>query len=321
MNSTVPFILLLSTSLTSAQPPAAPAPRAIVEPQIFSVKPFLQDVPSAAYKIEMVPIPGDAAKNIKPLWFSKTEITWEAFDVYIYRLDEPQAALNNPAGASATAAAGVPGPDGITRPTKPYLPPDRGFGHEGFAAIGMSHKSATEFCTWLSKKTGRVYRLPTEQEWEHACLAGTEGPYCFGDDATKLADYAWSAANAEEAPHPVAKKKPNAWGLYDMHGNIAEWCDAAPDAKTPTIPGSVIKGGSYMSSPEEEKATARKPPDRAWNASDPQIPKSKWWLANAPFIGFRIVCESPDAKPDAKPEVKSEPKSDPKPEGKSPTKP
>ncbi len=314
MNSTVPLILLplLLTATLHTQPPAAPA---ALDPATFSVKPFLQEVPSAAYKIELLPIPGDAIKGIKPLWFSKTEITWEAFDVYIYRLDEPQAALNNPDGASATtAAAGVAGPDGITRPTKPYLPPDRGFGHEGFAAIGMSRLAAAEFCTWLSKKTGRVYRLPTEQEWEHACLAGSEGPYCFGDDASKLSEYSWFESDSEDAPHPVSKKKPNAWGLYDMHGNVAEWCDTS-DAK------GVIKGGSFKWPSEEEKATARKLPDRAWNASDPQLPKSKWWLANAPFIGFRIVCESPDvkadikpeSKPQPKPELKSEPKKDPKP--------
>ncbi len=317
MNSTVPLtILLLCATLSHAQPPA------LMESAALSVKPFLQEVPSAAYKIEMLPIPGDAIKNIKPLWFSKTEITWEAFDVYIYRLDESDT-TSEPKGVSprsspptpspdsttppqSTITSGLPGPDGITRPTKPYLPPDRGFGHEGFAAIGMSRLAAAEFCTWLSKKTGRVYRLPTEQEWEHACLAGGEGPYCFGDDASKLSEYSWFESDSDDAPHPVAKKKPNAWGLYDMHGNVAEWCDTS-DAK------GVIKGGSFKWSAEEEKATARKLPDRAWNASDPQLPKSKWWLANAPFIGFRIVCESPDVEPDVKPEAKLDIKSESQP--------
>jgi formylglycine-generating enzyme required for sulfatase activity len=328
MNSTVhsiPILALLTTSLLAhAQPPAPPAPvaapPAAVPPIPFPVKPFLQEVPAAAYKIEMVPIPGDGVKNIKPLWFSKTEITWEAFDVYIYRLDDPKAALNNPDATTATAA-GVAGPDGITRPTKPYLPPDRGFGHEGFAAIGMSKLAAAEFCTWLSKKTGRVYRLPTEEEWEHACLAGNEGPYCFGSDVAQLPDYAWFADDADDAPHAVAKKKPNAWGLYDMHGNVAEWCET-PDGK------GVVKGGSYKWSADEEKATARKPVDRAWNASDPQMPKSKWWLANGQFIGFRIVCESPDLKPvvpegksEQKPEPKPDPKAEPKPEPKKDAKP
>ena len=330
MNSTVPLTLLpvlLTATLSHAQPPAPPP---ALDPAAFSVKPFLQEVPSAAYKIEMLPIPGDAIKNIKPLWFSKTEITWEAFDVYIYRLDESDT-TSEPKGVSPRSSppspspspdstpppsttSGLPGPDGITRPTKPYLPPDRGFGHEGFAAIGMSRLAAAEFCTWLSKKTGRVYRLPTEQEWEHACLAGGEGPFCFGDDASKLPEYAWFESDSEDAPHPVAKKKPNAWGLYDMHGNVAEWCDTS-DSK------GVIKGGSFKWSPEEEKATARKLPDRAWNASDPQLPKSKWWLANAPFIGFRIVCESPDVKADikleSKPELTPDAKSEPKPDKKS----
>ncbi len=285
----LPIAAILTAALAQpvapspAAPPSGPHPAPNPNPNLHlsSPHPFQQEIPSAAYKLDLLPIPGDPAKGIKSFWMSKAEITWESFDVYIYRLDEPK----DDASISAAPAAGSPGPDGVTRPTKPYIPPDRGFGHEGFPAISMSKLAATEFCTWLSKKSGKHFRLPTEQEWEYACLAGSPGPYCFGDDASKLPDYAWFAADSDDAPHAVATKRPNAWGMYDMHGNVAEWCETS-DGK------GVVKGGSYQWQPDDEKATSRRPADRNWNASDPQVPKSKWWLANGPFIGFRVVCDN-----------------------------
>lgn len=96
----------------------------------------------------------------------------------------------------------------------------------------VSWENAVEFCQKLSnlpeeKKAGRVYRLPTEAEWEYACRAGSKGAYCFGDfeDSSHLLDdYGWFKENHLGQPSPGGKKKPNAWGLYDMHGNVTEWC-------------------------------------------------------------------------------------------------
>ncbi len=234
--------------------------------------PFWQEIPSAAFKFEMLPIPASADGAIKPFWMSRHEITWEAFDVFIYALDEDDGEVV----------------DAVTRPSKPYLPPDRGFGHEGFAAISMSHKSAMEFCVWLSARSGRTYRLATEDEWEHACLAGAQGPYSFGDARTAV-DHAWFKTNADRRPHRVGTKKPNAWGLHDMHGNVAEWVVGRDGTM-------VVKGGAYNDGVEALRAEARVENDPAWNRSDPQIPKSQWWLADGPFIGFRVVCEGPDVK-------------------------
>lgn len=260
-------ICCLAAALAGTASAQTAAPEA---PAVEQMEPFWQEIPEAAFKFELVPIPGSDDGAIKPFWMSTTELRWEAFDVYVYQLDEVEDATD--------------GPDAVTRPSKPYLPPDRGFGHEEFAAISLSYKHAVEFCRWLSVKTGRHYRLPTEAEWEHAARAGAKTAYFFGDEPKALAEYAWYEANADGAPHPVGKLKANPWGLHDMLGNVAEWC-TGPDGKP------ITKGGSYRDGADLLKWSARVKQTPAWNASDPQVPKSPWWLSDGPFVGFRIICD------------------------------
>ena len=88
----------------------------------------------------------------------------------------------------------------------------------------VAWRDAGEFCRRLSVKEGQTYRLPTEAEWEYACRAGSASKWFFGDDESALKDYGWFAGNADKMTHPVAQKKPNAWGLQDMLGNVGEWC-------------------------------------------------------------------------------------------------
>lgn len=254
-----------ATATPTAAPDAAPTAEATDAPKTFE-----QEVPGAALAFTMILVPGDEAKGIKPFYIGATELTWPAFDPFVYRLDDPSAPPPGQAGADAT-----------TRPSKPYLPPDRGFGHDGYAAISMSAHSAQMYCKWLSEKSGRTYRLPTEAEWEHAA-GGTHN--ALPADAS-LSDHAWYNDNADGKPHPVGTKHANAHGLHDMLGNVQEWCIDA-DGKP------VTKGGSYRDAAAKLTPSHRAPPSSAWNASDPQMPKSKWWLSDGPFVGFRVVCET-----------------------------
>jgi formylglycine-generating enzyme required for sulfatase activity len=194
--------------------------------------------------------------------------------------------------------------DVITGPTPVYG--DMTMGYAGtHPAIGLTWHNAMTFCRWLSQKTGKKYRLPTEAEWEYAARAGSSGAFSFGDDPKELADYAWFEETADSETSPVGTKKPNAWGLYDMSGNVREWVfdfysptayrEAAKNspAVNPKGPKSgrlhVARGGDYSCPAEELRCAAREFEQEWWRSGDPQIPKSKWWLPEMDFIGFRVA--------------------------------
>jgi formylglycine-generating enzyme required for sulfatase activity len=268
--------------------------------------------------LEMLPIPGGTYSigspagepgrsedegpqhpvTIRPFWMGKTEVTWDLYDLY-WKKEEGAA---RPDLTPQDKAA-----DAVTRPTPPYADETFGHGREGHPAICITHHAAMEFCRWLSAKTNKTYRLPTEAEWEYAARAGTKTAYFFGDDPKPLGDYAWYAANAEDVTHEVGKKKPNPWGLYDIYGNALEWCldtyekDAYSHFPTdkPTLSPVLIpnanrfphaaRGGSWADEPNRLRSAARRGSDKSWIKRDPQRPQSIWWLTDAEFIGFRVV--------------------------------
>ena len=242
---------------------------------------------------------GPATKvSIDSFWIEEHEVTYEE---YILFADEQ--------------SDKAPRPDGITRPSPPYIDFTLGMGKAGgFPANSMSQYAAIMYCKWLYKKTGVFYRLPTEAEWEYAARAGTETAYASGNDDKALTDYAWYAANSENKYHKVMQKKPNAWGLYDMAGNVAEWTldqykenyfeEIKSNTNVPWIqPASkypiTLKGGTFKDESDKLRVAARIKSDLKWNARDPQIPRSKWWNADAPFIGFRIVRPVKQLSPEA----------------------
>ena len=103
-------------------------------------------------------------------------------------------------------------------------PDDRSWGRGDRPAINVSWQDAMDYCAWLGLQTGEHYRLATEAEWEYACRSGSTTRYCYGDDESRLGEYAWYSNNANRQTHPVGQKNPNAWQLYDLHGNVREWC-------------------------------------------------------------------------------------------------
>lgn len=201
--------------------------------------------------------------------------------------------------------------DAITGPTPVYGDMTMGYENQ-HPAMGMTWHNAMTFCRWLSKNTGKKYRLPTEAEWEYACRAGSNNAFGVESDPEKLKELAWYEKTADSETSVVGKKEPNAWGLYDMLGNVREWvCDFySPDAykqaaaKTPAInpkgPESgqihVARGGDYSCPAEELRCASRAFEEKWWRSGDPQIPKSKWWLPEMDIIGFRVACSVEKSK-------------------------
>jgi len=268
---------------------------------------------------EMVPIPGGTylmgspasepgrqadespqhPVTIKPFWMGKCEVTWDEYDRFRKELavDAPE---ENEKKLKANA-------DAVTGPTKPYADETFGHGREGNAVLAITYHAAVEYCRWLSAKTGKVYRLPTEAEWEWAARAGTTTAYSFGDDPAKLGEYAWYDKNSDDAAHKVGQKKANPWGLHDMYGNVAEWCvdhykkeyySKFPLDKATIEPvllptgtrySYVVRGGSWTDPADMCRSATRRGSEKDWLKRDPQRPQSIWWMTEADFVGFRVV--------------------------------
>jgi formylglycine-generating enzyme required for sulfatase activity len=239
--------------------------------------------------------------KVSPFWIGQFEVTWEQYLLYMYPDDEKKLRETHPSEADINAVS-----DAVTRPTKPYVDMSFGMGKSGFPAIAMTQHSANKFCHWLSAKTGHFYRLPTEAEWEYACRAGTTTAYSFGDDAAKLGDYGWFFDNSNDKYQRVGKKLPNPWGLFDMHGNVSEWTlDQFDENYYAALAGQGVvtdpwnkatkpyphsaRGGSWFDDPAELRSASRIPSSKQWKMTDPQLPKSRWWLSDAKWIGIRLV--------------------------------
>lgn len=311
-----------SLAIEAADHPAPlPVPNSAASTE-EEMKPYTEIVEHSSGKIEMVPIRGgtfvmgspesEPNRNddegpqhkveVSPFWMSKFEITWDSYEVWMADLDIfRRTAL----GIEANQRDKLADPYQISQPTKPYTDMTFGMGKRGYPAICMTQHAARTFCKWLTAKTGRYYRLPTEAEWEYACRAGTSTAYSFGDDPKDLDQYAWYYENSDDTYQKVGLKKPNPWGLYDMHGNVAEWVldqhvadfyqqSGSGVAKNPlAVPTKlyprVVRGGGWDSDPEELRSAARAGSDEEWKAQDPQVPQSIWYHTDALHVGFRIV--------------------------------
>lgn len=222
---------------------------------------YQETIPGTIVHFEMVPVPG--GQGIAPFYLGRTEVTWDMYDVFALGLD-----AKTPAGA----------PDAVARPSRPYGAPDYGWGHAGFPVISIARDAAEAFAAWLTQATGRTYRLPTEAEWNHAAALARRGLA----DAAALDAHAWHRENAGRRTHAVGTREPDALGLLDLFGNAAEWVSTSDGAR-------VTRGGSFRDPLDVLWNGARAVQDDSWNERDPQLPKSRWWLSDGPFVGFRIA--------------------------------
>lgn len=244
--------------------------------------------------------------TVDPFWMARHEVTWSEYKEFM-SLYHAFKQFEQQGLRKVTDENRV---DSITAPTVLYEAEFTfEYGEEDEqAAVTITQYSAKQFSKWLSRTTGLQFRLPTEAEWEYACRAGTTTAYHFGDDPAKLGDYAWySANNGEGGQKKVGLKKPNPWGLYDMHGNVAEWVldsyetyqvtdqalNAAKDwVRTANLDPRALRGGSWEFDAEQCRSASRLASDsEAWREYDPNLPKSPWWFTTDPArgVGFRLV--------------------------------
>ena len=290
------------------------------EKSAADMQPYTNTIPGTKVKFAMVPIPGgeylmgspaaEKSRNadegpqhkvkIEPFWMGRCEVTWDEYELFMYPDEERKFK-----DTLATDPYVDKISDAVTRPSKPYTEMSFGMGKENFPAISMTQHAANKYCQWLSAKTGQFFRLPTEAEWEYACRAGTTTAYSFGDDPARLPEYGWFEENSDLKYAKIATKKPNPWGLYDMHGNVAEWCLDQYDPKTYEQAGAgvtempwvkatkayphVVRGGSWNDPIPLLRSAARRGSERDWKMRDPQLPKSVFYFTDAQFVGFRLV--------------------------------
>ena len=297
---------------------------------------FTEYIPGSAVSFEMVAVPGGTFHmgspadepfrgedegpvrevTISPFFMGKVEVTWDEYLVFFKQTGSQgktaDAYLNSPQAEV----------DAISGPTPPWGAPDQGWGKGRMPAITMTHHAAKVYCQWLSKVTGKSYRLPTEAEWEYAARAGTTTPYffegdpgkfvrhglinrIFGVDTAVINSYVIYAENSDSRPGLPARVQENPFGLLNTHGNVAEFCSDwyAEDAYSrypegpvinPAGPAAgsehVIRGGSFRDGAEEVRAASRGVTrTEQWLKTDPQIPKSIWWYSDCTRVGFRVV--------------------------------
>jgi formylglycine-generating enzyme required for sulfatase activity len=272
-------------------------------------KTYTQKIPGTSVTFTMVAVPGGkftlGSKSIladndegppvevelSPYWIGEHEVTFAEWDTFFKDASVPQAKNM----------------DGVTRATPQYIDLTWGMGRDANHPVNsLSQQAALMYCRWLYSRTGFFFRLPTEAEWEYACKAGETKL----QDPSTIGDFGWYSENSSARFQLIKQKKPNAWGLYDMLGNLSEWTldqydpqgYAALARKDPFVtPGTrypkAVRGGSFQDGANQLRCSNRIASDPTWNQRDPQIPKSRWWMTDGMFVGFRVV--RPASQPSA----------------------
>jgi formylglycine-generating enzyme required for sulfatase activity len=304
-----------------------------------------ETIPGTAVSFRMIPVPGGTFRmgspvsesgraadegpqvdiTVEPFWIGRCEVTWAEYKRYMaaFELFKAMRVANIRPITPANEADAVTAPSALYDPTTTFVNGE----DDSLPAVTMTPFAARQYTKWLSGLTGRFYRLPAESEWEYACRAGTREAWAVGSDPTSLGEAAWFADNAAETTHPVGGKRPNAWGLHDMHGNVAEWVVdefaadgyarqaalpqpvAAADAITwpQKLYPRVLRGGAYYDEAAQCRSAARRGSRDAggtrehpdWKDVDPNLPKSPWWYTEEPALGVGMRLVRPLAEPAA----------------------
>jgi len=290
--------------------------------------PYMQKLESSDIEFEMIPVPGgevlmgspeDEANRsedegpqftvqVPPFWIAKTEVTWAQYKTFMKCYD----ILKRLSRQGVRKVVDMNQSDAVTIPT-PLYEPSHTYEHGDNPqqpAVTMTQYAAKQYTKWLSGITSLQYRLPAEAEWEYAARAGTKTAYAFGDDSSQLGDYAAYADNSPDGAPNVASKKPNPFGLHDMHGSVWEWTidqyaadgygdragkmlslkDAISWPSTPDMRS--VRGGGWQDPAERLRTAARMgSADEDWKDSDPNVPLSPWWYTTDParMVGMRVV--------------------------------
>ncbi len=303
---------------------------------VTSFENYTEQIPGTMVSFNMVAIPGGKFEmgspenepfrnadetlhevTVSPFFMSEVEVTWDQYWAFFAntmsegRTSPEQVYANN----------SNPDVDAISGPTPPFGFPDQGWGSGDRPAITMTHYAAETFCQWLSMKTGKKYRLPTEAEWEYAARGGKETPYFFEGNPKDFSDqgfmrkffaaktdsissYVIYAKNSQNRTQEPVSVKANPFGLKNMLGNVLEYCADKydPEAYKKTANATdplvtegeewVVRGGNYTSDAADLRCAARAHTEHAaWLKTDPQQPKSIWWYSDIKGIGFRVVCD------------------------------
>ena len=310
--------------------------------EVTAFENFIETIPGTAASISMIAVPGgeftigspedepfrddnegpQRRVRISPFFMGEVEVTWDQF--WAFYSETMSEGRTPPAVIYANNSRDDI--DAVSGPTPPFGLPDQGWGMGSRPAITMTHYSAQTFCQWLSLKTGKKYRLPTEAEWEYAARGGTQTPYFFEGNPRKLSNKGFLkdifepdttgidshviyVNNSDNRSQEPSETRPNPFGLKNMLGNVMEYCEDwyADDSYESITDGEldprgpsegtehVVRGGHYNSDAADLRSAARSHTEHDdWLKTDPQNPKSIWWYSDVKGIGFRVVCEVPD---------------------------
>ena len=283
--------------------------------KIEGFKNYIETIPGSSVSFDMIAIPSGSfemkiyadnnfrkkpisSKQIKlsPFFMAKIELTWDAYRAFLMDVESEGRVDNEKLDADVDVISGA---------TPPWGDPAQGWGMGQRPAISMTWQAATMYCKWLSLKTGKTYRLPTEAEWEYACEANSKPIHRLSDREIE-SQFIYRANSKGKTQLPEGMKA-NHFGLVNMLGNVKEFCSdwytdnpfenvVDPFLFNPVGPTKgterVIRGGSYRSNKEEVSARYREGTQHdKWLRTDPQMPKSVWWYSDCRDVGFRLVCE------------------------------